>query len=151
MSLSTLHQVRHLAMEGRWKEIEAFFNESVQLRQIGAVVNLSDPRKPIVRINEVTESHRGGIGSDAVNGGVISMLADLAIGLLGLNYYSEGMTATAQLSIHFLRPLVAREVLLEATIQDVIGNRIFGSVTVMNEKRDVCAYATGSLAKAIKL
>ena len=36
MSLTTLHKIRHFAVEGRWKEIESFFNESLQLRQVGA-------------------------------------------------------------------------------------------------------------------
>jgi acyl-coenzyme A thioesterase PaaI-like protein len=150
MSLTTLHTIRHFALEGRWKEIESFFNESIQLKQVGAIVDLDNPKKPKVRIKEVTQIHRGGIGGEAVNGGIISMLTDLAIGLLGLNYFAEGMTATSHLSIHFVKPLVASQVILEADISEVIGNRIFGKVNVMNEKREVCAHASGVLAKGIK-
>ncbi len=150
MSLTTLHAIRHLVSEGRWKEVESFFNESVQLQHVGARIDLTDPKKPAVWINKVTEIHRGGIGGEAVNGGIISMLTDLAIGLLGLNYAAEGMTATAHLSIHFVRPLMANRVILEAEITEVIGNRIFGKVSIMNEKREVCAHASGALAKGIK-
>jgi uncharacterized protein (TIGR00369 family) len=150
MSLTTLHKIRHFVEEGRWKEIESFFNESIQLKQVGAVIDLSNPDKPIVRIQDVTEIHRGGIGGEAVNGGIISMLTDLAIGLLGLKYFAEGMTATSHLSIHFVKPLMANHVTLEADIAEVISNRIFGKVRVMNEKGEICAYATGTLAKGIK-
>lgn len=150
MSLTSLHTIRHYAIEGKWKEIESFFNESIQLKHVGAVVDLSNPNRPVVSIKEVTELHRGGIGGEAVNGGVISMLVDLSIGLLGLTRFGEGMTATAQLSIFFIRPLIAREVIIESEITDVVGNRIFGKVSVMNEKREVCSYATGALAKGIK-
>jgi len=106
MSLSTLHKVRHLAMENRWKEIESFFNESIQLKQVRAAIDLSNPNKPKVIIKEVTEIHRGGIGGEAVNGGIIAMMIDLAIGLLGLNYFNEGMTATSHLSIHYVKPQI---------------------------------------------
>jgi acyl-coenzyme A thioesterase PaaI-like protein len=149
MSLSTLHKVRHLAMESRWKEIESFFNESIQLKQVGATIDLSSPNKPKVIIKEVTEIHRGGIGGEAVNGGVIAMLIDLAIGLLGLNYFNEGMTATSHLSIHFVKPLMANQVILTAEITEVVSNRIFGKASVMNEKGEVCSYGSGVLAKGI--
>ena len=78
------------------------------------------------------------------------MLVDLAIGLLGLPYSDEGLSATHQLSIHFVRPLIASSVRLEAEETHVIHNRVFGHVKVMNEKGDVCAYASGVLVKAIK-
>lgn len=151
MSLTTLHKIRHLAIEGRWKEIESFFNESLQLKLIGAVTDLTNPEHPIVTIPEVQEIHRGGIGGEAVNGGVISMLIDLAIGLLGLPYFTEGMTATSHLSIHFVKPLIAKRVIFEAESTEVIGNRIFGKVRVLNEKGETCSYATGALAKGIKV
>jgi acyl-coenzyme A thioesterase PaaI-like protein len=150
MSLTTLHKIRHFVAEGRWKEIESFFNESAQLRQVGATIDLSDPRKPAVWVRKVAEIHRGGIGGEAVNGGVISMLIDLAIGLLGLPYFGEGMTATSHLSIHFVKPLMADQIILEAEFTEVIGNRIFGKVSVMNEKRELCTHASGALAKAIR-
>ena len=151
MSLSTLHQVRYLAMEKRWPEIESFFNESIQLKQVGATIDLSNPGQPKVIIDEVREIHRGGIGGMAVNGGVIAMLIDLAIGLLGLEYFAEGMTATSHLSIHFVKPLVATRVIIAAEIIEVVGNRIFGKASVMNEKKEVCTHASGALAKGIKI
>jgi acyl-coenzyme A thioesterase PaaI-like protein len=151
MSLTSLHKVRHLAVEGRWREIENFFNDSLQLRQIGATVDLSNPQQPGVFVHRVNEMHRGGIGGEAVNGGVISMLVDLAIGLLGLNYFGEGMTATSHLSIHFLKPLVAETVIFKADLTEVVGNKIFGKVDVMNERQEVCTYATGVLVKGIKI
>lgn len=61
-------------------------------------------------IGKIEEIHRGGISGDAVNGGIISMLVDLAIGLLGLKYFEEGLTATHHLSIHFVKPLIATSV-----------------------------------------
>lgn len=150
MDLSKIHQVLHWVEEGKTKELEDLFNQSLQLKSIGASINVSDMKHPVVMIKKVEDMHRGGIGSDAVNGGVISMMVDLAIGLLGLPYYSEGRTATHHLSIHFVQPLVATSVRLEAEETHVIKNRIFGHVKVMNEKGEACAYASGVLVKAIK-
>ncbi len=103
----------------------------------------------MVFIDEVTEIHQGGIGTEAVNGAVIALLVDLAIGLLGIQHYAEGMTATSNLNINYAKPLIATKVIVKAEQTEVIGKRIFGIARVMNEKEEVCAYATGSLAKGI--
>jgi uncharacterized protein (TIGR00369 family) len=129
--------------------MENFFNTSVQLRHSGIRVDLTDISKPLVMIDEVQEYHKGGVGTEAVNGAVIAMLADLAIGLLGLTHYEEGMTGTSNLSINYLKPLLAKEIIVYAEQTEVVNKRIFGIVRVMNEKEEVCAYATGALAKGI--
>lgn len=149
MNLTQLHRLRQTAIDKNWKELETFFNSSIQLKHSSFRVDLSDINKPLVVIDEVQEFHKGGVGTDAVNGAVIAMLVDLAIGLLGLLHYSEGMTATSNLSINYIKPLRARKVIARAEAVEVVGKRIFGVVRVMNEKEEVCAYATGSLAKGI--
>lgn len=149
MNLTQLHRIRQTAIDKNWKEMENFFNASVQLRHSGIRVDLTDIVKPLVIIDEVQEYHKGGVGTEAVNGAVIAMLADLAIGLLGLSYYAEGMTATSNLSISYIKPLMAKKVTVQAEATEVVGKRIFGIVRVMNETGEVCCYATGSLAKGI--
>ena len=134
MDLSKIHQILHWVEEGKTRELESVFNESLQLKTIGASIDISNLKRPLVMVRKVEDMHRGGIGSDAVNGGVISMLVDLAIGLLGLPYYGEGLTATHHLSIHFARPLRATAVRLEAEETHVIHNRVFGHVKVMTTK-----------------
>lgn len=149
MNLSQLHRIRQTAIDKNWKEMEAFFNASVQLKHSGIRVDLSDISKPLVIIDQVQEHHRGGVGTEAVNGAVIAMLADLAIGLLGLPHYTEGMTGTSNLSITYAKPLVTNKVMVSAEQTEVINKRIFGVVRVMNDRGEVCAYATGALAKGI--
>ena len=126
-----------------------FFNSSIQLKHGGIRVDLTNISKPLVIIDNVEEHHKGGIGTEAVNGAVIAMLADLAIGLLGLAHYSDGMTGTSNLNITYVKPLHATKVIVSAEQTEVINKRIFGIVRVMNEKEEVCAYATGALAKGI--
>lgn len=149
MNLTQLHRIRQTAIDQNWKEMESFFNASIQLRHSGIRVDLTDITKPLVIIDEVQEYHKGGVGTEAVNGAVIAMLADLAIGLLGLSHYADGMTATSNLSINYIKPLMAKKVTVQAEATEVVGKRIFGIVRVMNETGEVCSYATGSLAKGI--
>ena len=150
MDITKIHQILHWVQEGKTAELEDLFNQSPQLKIMGATIDISDMKHPVVIIRKVEAVHCGGVGGYAVNGGVISMMVDLAIGLLGIPYYGEGLTATHNLSIHFTRPLVASSVFVEARETQVINNRIFGDVRIMNEKREVCAYASGVLVKAIR-
>ncbi len=151
MDLSQLHKSRDLAISGKWKELENIFNRSLQLKHVNARVDLSTPENPEAIIDEVTDNHKGGIGSDAVNGGVIAALADLALGLLGLMHYKDGMTATAQLTVHYLKPFRTKSIRAKAIPQTVVGNRIFGTVELFNDKNEVCAIAYGALAKGISM
>ncbi len=151
MNLTQLHRIRQTAIDKNWKEMETFFNSSIQLKHSGLRVDLSDISHPLVIIEDVQEYHKGGVGTDAVNGAIIAMLVDLAIGLLGLSHYEDGMTATSNLSITYVKPLLAKKVVARAEATEVIGKRIFGIVRVLNEKEEVCAYATGALAKGITL
>jgi uncharacterized protein (TIGR00369 family) len=151
MDLTQLHKCRDLAVSKKWKEIENVFNRSVQLQHLGARIDMSDPEIPKGYIDELKDFHAGGIGSEAVNGGVIASLADLTMGLLGLLHFKEGMTATAQLTVHYLKPFRSKSIAAEAHTQQVVGNRIFGTVELKNDKGEVCAIAYGALAKGISL
>jgi uncharacterized protein (TIGR00369 family) len=151
MDISKLHKSRELAVSGKWQEIEHLFNLSPQLKFVGARIDLSTPESPEAIIDEITDQHRGGFGTDAVNGGVLAGLADLALGLLGLLHYKDGMTATAQLTVHYLKPFRTKSVRAKAHTQKVVGNRIFGTVEIFNDKDEVCAIAYGALAKGISL
>src|SRR6267154_2195598 len=120
MNLTNLHRIRQTAIDKNWKEMESFFNSSVQLKHSGMRVDLTDIKKPLVIIDNVEEYHKGGIGTEAVNGAVIAMLADLAIGLLGLSHFAEGMTGTSNLNITYVRPLHAKKVIVSAEETEVI-------------------------------
>lgn len=151
MNLTQLYKYRTLATTGKWKELEELFNKSIQLQHMGASINLSNPEQPMVQIAKVADYHLGGIGSDAVHGGTIAALADLALGLLGLLHYKDGMTATAQLTVHYLKPFRTSSLTATAITQKVVGNRVFGTVELFNDKNEMCAIAYGALAKGISM
>lgn len=151
MDLTQLHKCRDLAVSGKWQDIENLFNKSIQLQHLGVTINLSEPLAPRAIIETLKDLHGGGIGTEAVNGGVIATLAELALGLLGLHHFKDGMTATAQLTVHYLKPFRTKSISAEAHTQQVVGNRIFGTVELRNDKNEVCAIAYGALAKGISL
>lgn len=151
MNLTQLYKYRNLAVSGKWKELEDIYNKSVQLQHIGASIDLSNPEQPQVKIAQVEDHHLGGIGGDAVHGGTIAALADLALGLLGLMHFKDGMTATAQLTVHYLKPFRTTSLSATAITQKVVGNRVFGTVEIFNDKGDMCAIAYGALAKGISM
>lgn len=146
-----MHKFRDLAISGRWQDMENLFNNSIQVKALGARIDLADPEHPAVILPQILPVHQGGIGSDAVNGAIIATLSDFALGLLGLRHYREGMTATANLNIHYLRPFRTQSIRAIASETTVVGNRIFGTVELYNDKGDICALANGSLAKGISL
>ncbi len=151
MNLAQLHTFRQVGANGNWKGIEDLFNQSVQLRQMHIRVDLAKERCPRVYVDQVMDIHMGGIGTDAVNGAVIALLADLAVGLLGIYHYADGLTATSNLTINYVKPLLATQVVVEAIETEVIGKRIFGIAKIMNEKGETCSYASGILVKGISL
>lgn len=58
----------------------AAFNESETLKHFGVKVGFPDPETCEVVLDPVQQSQRGGLGSDAVNGGVLAAIFDLVIG-----------------------------------------------------------------------
>lgn len=150
-----MHSISELAARLRsghvtGAEIEAALNATVQIQHMGLRVDLHDLDRPRVYIDEVTEIHRGGIGSANVNGGVVAMLTDLALGLVGVAYYNEGMTATRDIHLELLRPLHGDRVCAEAWMIEVVGSRVYAACTIKNEAGETCAVATGHLVKGLR-
>ena len=151
MDLSQLKDIQEIVVQKRWKEVEELFNTSLQLQHMQIRISLAQPERPEVIIDPVTPLHTGGIGSKAVNGGVISMVSDLAIGLLGLSFFEHGMTATHHLNLHFVKPLVTSRLGAVASVDQVLGKRIFGKVEIYDGEGEICAYATGILVFGIHI
>ena len=92
--------------EDEREAMEAGWNEHPGLRHLGVRVDLSAPDVVRVYVDPVQPHHRGGLGTAAVNGAVIAAAFDVTIGLVGHLCHADRRTGTAQLSIHFLQPVV---------------------------------------------
>ena len=82
----------------------AAFNESAPFKALG--LQLSFPNAEEVQLDlTVRAEHRGGLGTDAVNGGVLAAMFDFAIGCTPALIDPTRRTATLQLSMSFERPV----------------------------------------------
>jgi uncharacterized protein (TIGR00369 family) len=82
----------------------------------------------------------------AVNGGVVSLVADQAMGVLAIRTAAEGsLPATAVLQVHFHRPALA-PLTLRANL--IPGGRNIKTVEILVSDRDGqrCVTATGTMA-----
>ena len=97
-------------------------------------------------IDPVQPFHRGGLGTEAVNGAVIAGLFDVAIGIVG-HFHTGGRRAgTAQLSIHFLRPLKGDRVTVKGRLVRAGTNLVFAAAEALDSNETVCATAEGIVA-----
>jgi len=119
------------------------FNQSQTLRLFSARVSFAEGRKVVVTIPEVRPEHRGGLGTSAVNGGVIAAMFDLVIGCTPALLDPTRRCATLQLSMSFQRPLTGDSVRAEAEIDSAGKNTLFASARIMDSQGNVCARAQG--------
>jgi uncharacterized protein (TIGR00369 family) len=118
------------------------FNQSQTLQYFG--VQLSFPQGEKVSITlPVRPEHRGGLGTHAVNGGIIAALFDLAIGCTPALLDPTRRAATMQLSMSFERPLLGDVVRAESTLDSAGTGTLFASARVYDEQGRVCARCQG--------
>ena len=82
----------------------AQFNQLGFVKQFGIRVELPDAETVLAVIDPLEPMHRGGLQTQAVNGGVLASVFDLGLGLPGLlRSLPDKRTATVQLSMSFMR------------------------------------------------
>jgi uncharacterized protein (TIGR00369 family) len=118
------------------------FNQSQTMKHFGARMSFPAGEKVVV-LAEVRPEHRGGLGTDAVNGGIISALFDLAIGSTPALRDPTRRAATVQLSISFERPLRGDLLRAEATIDSMGSTTVFASARMYDAQGVVCARCQG--------
>jgi acyl-coenzyme A thioesterase PaaI-like protein len=118
------------------------FNQSQSLKYFGVTVGF--PSLEEVRIVlQVRPEHRGGLGTDAVNGGVLAAMFDLAIGCTPALLDPTRRTATMQLSMSFERPVSGSVLHVRARIDTAGTAVLFASAVLYDEKDQPCARCQG--------
>ncbi|HXE58000.1 MAG TPA: PaaI family thioesterase [Gemmatimonadales bacterium] len=116
------------------------------MRHMGARADFTDPDAVRLVIDPVQPHHRGGLGTEAVNGAVIAGLLDVAVGAVG-HFQAIGQRAgTAQLSIQFLRPVLGNRVTAVARLVRAGQTLVFATAHVEDEQGKVCARCEGIVA-----
>lgn len=127
-------------------ELAALWNDHPGMKHMGARVDLSTPGEVHVVIDPIQPFHRGGLGTDAVNGAVISGMFDLVTGLSGYLSTLGKRAGVAQLSIQFLRPVLGDRFEVNGRPVRVGHNLIFTSAELHDERGVVCAKCSGIVA-----
>ena len=122
------------------------WNAHPGMRHMGARTDFSDPNLVRVLISPLQSHHRGGLGTQAVNGAVIAGLCDVAVGIVGHFQNPDRRVGTAQISVQFLRPVLGESVTAVARLVKAGTNLVFASAEVVDEKGLVCARCDGIVA-----
>lgn len=132
-------------------ELEEFaveWNEHPGMRHMGARLDLSTPGLVRTVVDPILPEHRGGLGTEAVNGAMIAGLFDLVIGLSGYLQTAGRRAGVAQLSIQFLRPVLGDR--FEVIGRPVRAGKtlVFATAELIDERGVPCARCDGIVAVA---
>jgi uncharacterized protein (TIGR00369 family) len=119
------------------------FNASQALKAFGVRVEFPDLERVRVVMDPVREEHRGGLGTSAVNGGVIAAAFDLAIGCTPALIDPTKRNATMQLSMSFLKPVTGKRFHIDARIDRAGTDTLFATGHLFDEKGDLCSTCSG--------
>ena len=129
------------ALTERW-------NQLAPMRHLGARGDFNDPAAVRITIDPLSDFHRGGLGTEAVNGAVIAGLCDAAIGMVGHLHTRGRRAGTAQLNIMFIRPVQGSRVTAIGRLIRAGTNLVFVEVNVEDEAGKLCARCDGIVATA---
>ena len=119
------------------------FSNSAALKAFGVRVSFPDGDRVHAVIDPVRPEQRGGLGMEAVNGGVLAAMFDLVIGCAGALVDPTKRTATMQLSMSFERPVLGHKLLAVAKIDSAGKTTLFASAHIEDEDGKVCARCQG--------
>ena len=123
-------------------------NRSPPLLHAGLLVSFPALDLIVAELAVVRAEHRGGLGTSAVNGGVLAAVFDLVTGCTALLVDPHTPSATVQLSMSFERPVLGDSLRAEGRI-DTRGRRtLFASGRIFDERGQVCARCQALVALA---
>lgn len=130
------------------RALAATWNDSPPMQRIGARLEFERLDRVRAVIDPVMPWHRGGMGTDVVNGPVLAGLFDLVIGTVGWLSRPESRSATVTLSMTFLRPTRGNRVVVEGRLLRAGTNLTFAAAEVIDEQGGVTARCDGTVAVA---
>lgn len=127
-------------------QLEAMWNAHPGMQHMGWRVDLSTPGLVRAFIDPVLPHHRGGLGTDAVNGAVIAGMFDLVIGLSGYMHTIGRRAGVAQIHVHYLRPVEGDRFEVTGWPTRVGRSLVFASGELRDQRGTVCAKCDGIVA-----
>ena len=136
----TVESLRHLG---------EMWNRSPPMQHFGARLEFDRVDRVRAVIDPVTAIHRGGLGTEAVNGVVLAGLFDLVIGTVGWLTRPDTRSATVTLSMTFFRPTRGDRIAAEARLVGAGLNLVFASAEIFDGDGRVTARCDGTCAIAL--
>jgi len=130
------------------RALAATWNDSPPMQRIGAKLEFERVDRVRAVIDPVMPYHRGGMGTDAINGPVLAGLFDLVIGTVGWLSRPDTRSATVTLSMTFLRPTRGSRVVVEGRLLRSGTNLTFATAEVLDDEGQVTARCDGTVAVA---
>jgi uncharacterized protein (TIGR00369 family) len=125
------------------------WNASASMRHFGARLEFTRVDRVRAVIDPVRDVHRGGMGTEAVNGVVLAGLFDLVIGTVGWLTRPDTRSATVNLAMSFFRPTRGDRVVAEARLIRAGLNLIFAAAEIFDGEDRVSARCDGTCAIAL--
>ncbi len=125
------------------------WNASPPMQRLGVRLDFERVDRVRAVLDPVEPFHRGGMGTDAVNGVVLAGLFDLAIGTVGWLTRPDTRSATVSLAMTFLRPTRGDRVTVEARLVRAGTNLTFAAAEIFDAERKVTARCDGTVAVAM--
>jgi uncharacterized protein (TIGR00369 family) len=125
------------------------WNASASMRHFGARLEFTRVDRVRAVIDPVRDIHRGGMGTEAVNGVVLAGLFDLVIGTVGWLTRPDTRSATVNLAMSFFRPTRGDRVVAEARLIRAGLNLIFAAAEIFDGEDRVSARCDGTCAIAL--
>ena len=130
------------------KALADVWNASPPMKQLGARLEFERVDRVRAVIDPVMPYHRGGMGTEAVNGPVLAGLFDLVIGTVGWLSRPDSRSATVSLAMTFLRPTRGDRVIVEARLLRAGTNLTFAAAEILDGEGQVTARCDGTVAVA---
>lgn len=128
------------------KRVEGRWNAHPAMRSLGVSVDLSDPELVRLVVDPVQPHHRGGLGTDAVNGVVMAGMFDLAIGLVAHFAALQRRVGTVQLNVQYLRPVYGNRFDVRGRLVRRGRTLVFATAELVDQEGTVCAKCDGMSA-----
>ncbi|HEY3203870.1 MAG TPA: PaaI family thioesterase [Thermoanaerobaculia bacterium] len=125
------------------------WNVSPPMQHFGAKLEFTRVDRVRAIIDPVTMVHRGGLGTDAVNGVVLAGLFDLVIGTVGWLTRPDTRSATVNLTMSFFRPTRGDRIMAEARLIRSGLNLVFAAAEIFDGEGRVTARCDGTCAIAL--
>ncbi|MFQ5549999.1 MAG: PaaI family thioesterase [Gemmatimonadales bacterium] len=128
------------------REVLDLWNNHPGMRHLGATVQITDTGDILATIDPIQDFHRGGLGTDAVNGAVIAGVFDMVIGLTGFLHVVGRRAGVAQLNVHFLRPVHGSRLEVLGRPKRLGRTLVFVESELRDGQGQLCATCDGILA-----